>query len=423
MKISLKEIGKIQKADISVEGLTVIAGKNDTGKSSVSKVLYGIIKGINSYSDIFEDHALYNLRINVLLPLLQSYSVVMKKENPLSQEIIHTIDILRRGNPWDKENITKEKILSLVNHIKDTKYENLTPEITKKIDIIFQEFEKIQNTQEEIKLQDGLNTKLNEIFFGNINNSKYHKDSTIEVFNQENKILSFTVFNELCKDVTCDFLKVKSLYGKVIYIETPFVLDNRFPFVDKPNWRDMWSLFYNYNSQNNHSVSANTSIVDFIQKEIFREATFGIDRENARYYYQVDKESSKISLLNSACGIRSFALLLSLLRLDYITKDSLVLIDEPENHLHPEWQIKYAQLICLLVKEGFSAVINSHSPTFIQALGAFSNKYNIVQKSSFYLAEQMENFNNYSTITDVTENVEKIYENLVTPTEKLFAGV
>lgn len=89
--------------------------------------------------------------------------------------------------------------------------------------------------------------------------------------------------------------------------------------------------------------------------------------------------------------------------------------------MHPEFQIKYADLICLLVSKGFSVVLTSHSPTFIQALGAYSNKYKIKNKTSFYLAEQVPG-ENYSIITDKTENLNDIYRDLVYPVERLFAG-
>ncbi len=44
MELQLKNIGMIKEANIKVDGLTVIAGENDTGKSTVGKVLFSLIK-------------------------------------------------------------------------------------------------------------------------------------------------------------------------------------------------------------------------------------------------------------------------------------------------------------------------------------------------------------------------------------------
>ena len=42
MQLQFKNIGKISEASIEVNGITVIAGENNTGKSTVGKVLFCI---------------------------------------------------------------------------------------------------------------------------------------------------------------------------------------------------------------------------------------------------------------------------------------------------------------------------------------------------------------------------------------------
>ena len=49
MKLHIENIAKIKKADIDINGITVIAGENNTGKSTVGKVLYCLF---NSFYDI-----------------------------------------------------------------------------------------------------------------------------------------------------------------------------------------------------------------------------------------------------------------------------------------------------------------------------------------------------------------------------------
>ena len=49
MKISLNNISKVKKADIEIKGITVIAGENNTGKSTVGKALWSIF---NSFYNI-----------------------------------------------------------------------------------------------------------------------------------------------------------------------------------------------------------------------------------------------------------------------------------------------------------------------------------------------------------------------------------
>ncbi len=44
MELQLKNIGMIKEANVKIDGLTVIAGENDTGKSTVGKALYTLLR-------------------------------------------------------------------------------------------------------------------------------------------------------------------------------------------------------------------------------------------------------------------------------------------------------------------------------------------------------------------------------------------
>ena len=44
MELQLKNIGMIKEANVKIDGLTVIAGENDTGKSTVGKALFALLK-------------------------------------------------------------------------------------------------------------------------------------------------------------------------------------------------------------------------------------------------------------------------------------------------------------------------------------------------------------------------------------------
>lgn len=48
MKVELKNINKIRNASIELNSLTVIAGANDSGKSTVGKILFSTIKALIS---------------------------------------------------------------------------------------------------------------------------------------------------------------------------------------------------------------------------------------------------------------------------------------------------------------------------------------------------------------------------------------
>ena len=46
MKLSLRNIGKIGRASVEIDGITVIAGANNTGKSTVGKALFAVFNSV-----------------------------------------------------------------------------------------------------------------------------------------------------------------------------------------------------------------------------------------------------------------------------------------------------------------------------------------------------------------------------------------
>ena len=48
MRFHIENIGKIQEADIALNGLTVITGENDCGKSTIGKLLFSTIKSLSN---------------------------------------------------------------------------------------------------------------------------------------------------------------------------------------------------------------------------------------------------------------------------------------------------------------------------------------------------------------------------------------
>ncbi len=51
MKLTLKNIGKIEAASVEINGITVIAGENNTGKSTVGKALYCLFRAFHDIND------------------------------------------------------------------------------------------------------------------------------------------------------------------------------------------------------------------------------------------------------------------------------------------------------------------------------------------------------------------------------------
>ncbi len=54
MKLELENVGKISLANIELNGITVIAGENNTGKSTVGKILFSLFNSVANMEENIE---------------------------------------------------------------------------------------------------------------------------------------------------------------------------------------------------------------------------------------------------------------------------------------------------------------------------------------------------------------------------------
>ena len=96
---------------------------------------------------------------------------------------------------------------------------------------------------------------------------------------------------------------------------------------------------------------------------------------------------------------------------------STIILDEPEIHVHPEWQLVLAELIVLMNKEfQVHVLLNTHSPYFLRAIEVYSRKHGIADKCNYYLSELN---GDSAEIKNVTGDTELIYKKLWIPLQKL----
>lgn len=103
----------------------------------------------------------------------------------------------------------------------------------------------------------------------------------------------------------------------------------------------------------------------------------------------------------------------------HLNRNTLLLIDEPEIHLHPQWIVEYARILVLLHKElGIRVVLASHSPDMVAGLQAIADKYGIIENVHFYQAEELDNTLKY-TFKDSHKEVSDIFSSFNAAINKL----
>lgn len=117
-------------------------------------------------------------------------------------------------------------------------------------------------------------------------------------------------------------------------------------------------------------------------------------------------------------GIKEIGIIQILLQNDKLKENSFLIIDEPEANLHPEWEIKFAEILVLLAKDlNIHIYLNSHSPMFIEAISVYAQYYGLLDETNFYLTEKIDDKYNFRKINPKSMGL--VYENLTRPYDEL----
>ena len=197
--------------------------------------------------------------------------------------------------------------------------------------------------------------------------------------------------------------------------------------ISKVFYFDSFSLFDNksggtYFLEHVKSLEAALEITEDINDEelevekLIKEILLGgeIKKENGELFF-VRENGIKTHMKNTSSGVKQVAIIQTLLNNNELEPNSFLIMDEPEVNLHPEWQIKFAKILVLLVKElDLSIYIASHSPFFIEAIELYSQYYDLIDDSYFYLTQKAEGYQ-YDIMPVNSNNLEAIYRNLGQP--------
>ena len=100
-----------------------------------------------------------------------------------------------------------------------------------------------------------------------------------------------------------------------------------------------------------------------------------------------------------------------LLRNGYIKDNTLLILDEPEAHLHPQCIIEYARIIVLIHKTiGTKFLVSSHSPDMVSAIRYIAETEDCLDHLSFYCAKESEEASGSYSFEAIGDNIEPIFE-------------
>jgi len=409
MRLSLENIGIIEKADVEINGLTVIAGNNDSGKSTIGKIAYSLTKSFEDFEKNYEKEKAAKMDM-----YFREFYISFRESIDLNKypEILKFMENFRHYRRIDNK-----KLFGLIeNSIKLLDEIDIDKEEKAKIKKRFNEVNSI--FQEKESRSSKIIKSIRKIFkseFSNQITNVFANEGRIEVYEGENKIINIIIKdNKIFIDETNKIDEIFP-FDSSVFIETPLVLTYK-ESLENSFIYHVEDLLYKLMKPNLIKEKTKLNISEIVGGEIY------FDEENDLFLFQknVGNKEVKIHIINSASGIKSLGILQILEKAGEFNKNLLLIIDEPEVHLHPDWQVEYAKILIKLVENGVKVLVTSHSPYLIEAIDKYSKKSKIEKNVRFYLSELKNNGN--AMIVDKTNDKDEIFDRLSKPFERLVFG-
>lgn len=374
MRVSVENYKSIyKKMSININGMTVIAGSNSSGKSSFMQPFMILKQTVENNSDgesliingenasLTEGHQLFCKKDSKN----KSFSVYMEKEKS------------------DKNEISK---IEFGYSKKDG-------------------FTAIESSNNDFLLKKGMNhTEINLLvdklkeqdeFFKNVFDKMGEDTPLIPKMKSKRSFLSIEFSPESTSDIKQHIFSfgisptgnIEEFVGKIIHI--PGIRSNpeRQYKIERYNKRfqgrfDKYtaSIIYNWGLKEKKKLETLISLISElglasnIKAQKVNEAHISLNI--SRYFGAEDNDVVDLSDV----GFGLSQILPILIAIIEANKDNIIYIEQPEIHLHPLAQYKLANILCRYVKKGKKLVIETHSSIFIRGLQTEVVKGNISNK-------------------------------------------
>ncbi len=409
----LNDYHAIRNADIILDGLTVLAGLNGCGKSTISRWLYGFVRYSNRYDHIIDNEtsdAIYdrNRRLAEVLRRIAYWAKISILPAPTKQnvDLEHEISSFQERVEEIRESILKYMDSDLlakygrelwnalgIDEAGTNLQENISRFLKKEQEFLSVRIEEADKKKRECSIADLYNiieyhlelTSKGPLDMQMIENGTALLDHDFEyiVDSKDARICDSSGKLLVTDKIVGRFLAPMGL-KRAIYIDSPMAVSNQASDGNRL-WHDFSQMLYTplkpMKPEANRIVR---EIILILGGEVIVKED-GLLHKEMRYVRRAD--GLNISIDDVATGMKTFSYILRLLQNGYIDSETLLIIDEPEAHLHPQWIVKFAKVLVLIHKLlGAKIMVASHDPDMVAAIHTMSETEGLAGVTNFYQA-------------------------------------
>jgi predicted ATPase len=393
MKVAIKNLGAVREAEIELKPLTVFVGPNNTGKTWTAYTLSAIF-GFYGWSEYIK--AYESEKLNHSYPLIENAIKQLLEEGNAKVDLVHFFD--EDGTSYI--NNVADYAKNWLNYFMDTRrvsFRNLDINIDL-VGVQEETKKELRRLPSEAKLSMG---KRGEALL----NALKEKDNPVMYFYTTGDITEKLSPRIIRSFVAGNVFSVihRALYNLVYYFPAertaitmfvmPFKGEQQAEIENAESKKPIIPISFAFpitnsletlgrselqgslsdrikQSENERQVQDYLTFSELIQKEIlggkldFSKPEPDTMRE---LIFQPIGSNNILDLSVVSSMVKELSPLT--LYLHYIAKPrDLLVIDEPEMHLHPEAQAKLTEFLAMLVNAGLNIIITTHSPYLVDHL-------------------------------------------------------
>jgi hypothetical protein len=396
MKFKFSSLGPLDEAEVDLAKLTIICGKNNTGKTYVSYTIYGFFA--NWYR-------IANIKVNTadFRRLLEQGSIGIDLEDKVANKWMDSKekfemrwqeslpDILAApparftntkltfdfslDSAWIERPYTKEfmsesgKVILSANK----------PANCKTMELVAIKDETDDRSPRFI-LESMVSQTLMEAVFSpyipNVFMVSSERTGAV-TFKEELNLTKNRLVSFLSKtDVGKESFNMEGLFNAVYKHGYPIPVEHNVIYVNR---------FASLESRSGSLIIERPDILEYF--ESITGGRYETNKDGVTHFVPIGTKV-KLQLSEASSSARSLVLLWYWLNFE-ATNDSILIIDEPEMNLHPENQRAFARFIALLTNAGVSVFITTHSDTIVREI----NTLLMLSRNSSHFREIMDKYN------------------------------